>query len=212
MPNDYAPLTLDAGTHLLIDDYLVDDIWMIRRSPEMPAKHLANPILDHNGSTIIYDDEDGVFKMWYGIPIPGTFEGWGAYATSADGIHWEKPELGIVERDGSKKNNVLATNGFGAVLKDPHDPDESRRYKMMTKRKGSKASQGRAFAAFSPDGIHWTDHPGEKSIIRGSSDGNGMVIWDDSIGKYVNFRRPHGGARQPTASPPRTSGSPTPVP
>ncbi len=27
------PMTLDAGPQLLIDDHLVDDIWMIRRSP-----------------------------------------------------------------------------------------------------------------------------------------------------------------------------------
>lgn len=30
-----------AGPQLLIDDHLVDDIWMIRRSPELPVKSLA---------------------------------------------------------------------------------------------------------------------------------------------------------------------------
>ena len=34
------------------------------------------------------------------------------YATSRDGVHWERPELGLVEFGGSKANNiVLATHG-----------------------------------------------------------------------------------------------------
>ena len=183
-------LELTPGPQLLIDDYLVDDIWCIRRSPEQPVKHMQNPIMDCPGGTIIYDEEDRVFKFWYGIGIPGTFEAMGGYAVSTDGITWEKPDLGLVEVDGSRSNNFIQTDGFGSVLKDPHDPDPSRRYKMMTKRKGSETTGGRAFAAFSPDGIHWTNHPGERSIIRNSCDGNGMVIYDESIGKYVNFRRP----------------------
>ena len=33
-----------CGTQLLIDDYAVDDIWRLRRSPELPDKHLNNPV------------------------------------------------------------------------------------------------------------------------------------------------------------------------
>lgn len=175
---------------LFIDDHLIDDLWLLRRAPEEPVRHLGNPLLPHGGGTIIYDREEQVFKMWYGIPIPGTHEARGAYALSSDGLRWEKPPLGLVEHEGSRRNNLLATDGFGHVLKDPHDPDPARRYKMMTKRKATAASDGRAFAAFSPDGIRWHDHPGEKSIIRDSSDGNGCVLYDEALGRYVNFRRP----------------------
>ena len=31
-------------TQLLIDDYVVDDLWRIRRSAELPDKHLNNPV------------------------------------------------------------------------------------------------------------------------------------------------------------------------
>ena len=82
-------------TQLLIDDHIVDDIWLIRRAPEMPVKHLNNPVFDvRGGNTIIYDEEERIFKMWYGIAIPGTFEARAAYAVSDDGIHWDKPDLG----------------------------------------------------------------------------------------------------------------------
>lgn len=188
METPFRVLEIGTTPQLLIDDYVVEDVWMIRRSPEEPVKHLGNPIFPA-GDTVIYDDEEKLFKMWYGIGIPGTFEAKGAYAVSSDGLHWEKPELGLVEADGSTRNNLIETTGFGSVLKDPHDPDPARRYKMMTKRAGTPESEGRAFAAFSPDGIHWKDHPGEKSILRASNDGNGMVLRDDSTGKYINFRR-----------------------
>lgn len=182
----------EAGTEtqLLIDDHIIDDVWNLRRAPETPVKHLANPVFQHRCGTVIYDREEKIFKMWYGIPIPGAHEFRGAYAVSADGINWEKPELGLVEYEGSLKNNLISTNGFGEVIKDPRDPDPSRRYKMMTKRKATPVSEGRAFASFSADGVCWRDHPGEKSIIRGSSDGNGCVVYDESSGCYVNFRRP----------------------
>ena len=36
-------------TQLLIDDHVVDEIWLIRRAPEMPVKHLNNPVLDDVG-------------------------------------------------------------------------------------------------------------------------------------------------------------------
>ncbi len=188
--NKINVIEVGTKTQLLLDDHLIDDVWMVRRAPETPVKHLANPILPNSGGTVIYDREDKIFKMWYGIPIPGTHEARGAYAFSSDGVNWEKPELGLVEYNGSRKNNVLTTNGFGHVLKDPRDPNPNRRYKMMTKRKATAVSDGRAFAAFSPDGIHWQDHPGEKSIVRGSSDGNGCVLYDESSGRYINFRRP----------------------
>ena len=178
-------------TQLLIDDHVVDEIWLIRRAPEMPVKYLNSPVFDEVwGNTIIYDEEERIFKMWYGIPIPGTYEARGAYAVSDDGIQWEKPDMGLVEYEGSMKNNLIGTNGFGSILKDHWDPDPQRKYKMMTKRKSTEVSEGRAFAAFSADGIHWQDHPGEKAIVRGSGDGNGMVLYDETIRKYVNFRRP----------------------
>ena len=38
------PLTIGCDPQLLMDDHVVDDIWMIRRSPELPVRSLDNPI------------------------------------------------------------------------------------------------------------------------------------------------------------------------
>lgn len=194
--------TTEVGTktQLLLDDHVIDDVWMIRRAPEVPVKHLGNPIFPSAG-TVIHDTDERIFKMWYSVSIPGATMSLGAYAFSRDGIHWEKPDLGFDgagfatarghRYESAGDRNLLHTNGFGPVLKDPHDLDPERRYKMMTKRDGTAESHGgRAFAAFSPDGIHWQDYPSERSIVRNSNDGNGMVVYDEGLGKYINFRRP----------------------
>ncbi len=62
------------------------------------------------------------------------------YAESKDGIHWTKPELGLVEFRGSRKNNICLIEGepfsltrvndFLSVLHEPEDPDPARRFKV----------------------------------------------------------------------------------
>src|SRR5262245_20745340 len=57
------------------------------------------------------------------------------YATSKDGVNWEKPNLGLVEFNGSKNNNIVDFRdplhwSTAAMLYDPEDPDPARRYKL----------------------------------------------------------------------------------
>ena len=54
------------------------------------------------------------------------------YAVSQDGINWEKPNLQIVEYEGSKDNNIIWQGPHGAgVCYDPFDEKAERRYKML---------------------------------------------------------------------------------
>ena len=52
-----------------------------------------------NGMNVMYDEEERVFKMWYGVMrYEGQLSDGSrklAYATSTDGIHWDKPNLEI---------------------------------------------------------------------------------------------------------------------
>lgn len=79
------------------------------------------------------------------------------YATSTDGVNWEKPDLGLVEYNGSKRNNIVAFDepglwSTGAVLYDPEDPDPNRRFKMAY-----EAGENKLFCvAFIGDGLRWT--------------------------------------------------------
>jgi hypothetical protein len=120
-------------------------------------KHPENPVLrrgpagapDH-GHALMYGSVlhiDGKFRMWYLGMIEKTIErgqvpGWWrpmCYAESDDGVHWTKPELGLEELKGSKKNNICLIEGephsltrvndFLTVIHDLADPDPARRYK-----------------------------------------------------------------------------------
>jgi hypothetical protein len=64
------------------------------------------------GSVIV--EPDGLLRMWYFAfnteRRPDELDRGGyAYAESRDGIHWDKPDLGVVEFRGSKRNNLFYT-------------------------------------------------------------------------------------------------------
>lgn len=203
MQGRYRLAEVGCATQLLIDDHVVDDVWMLRRVPEMPARHPGNPL---RIAPSLYDADERLFKAWYPVftedpeDDPGNQALYArAYAVSQDGFEWHEPELGIVERDGSKRNNLIDTSAmrgeFGVALKDTHDPDPRKRYKGTIKRwyhhvDPERRGGGRLFAAYSADGLDWRLYPGERSIIRDSNDGNGCFLYDQRIGRYVNFRRP----------------------
>lgn len=104
---------------------------------------------------------DGELRMWY-LGGGSLYEN-GAirpmYATSRDGVNWEKPALGLVEYGGNRNNNVLdfrgGTIGMSAlpVLYDPDDPNPDRRFKVAFE----ADIYGNCLAVgFSPDGLRWT--------------------------------------------------------
>jgi hypothetical protein len=126
----------------------------------VPAtKHPENPVLrrgpegapDH-GHAVLYGTviKDGdKFRMWYlGMFEPALAKGnapgmWRpmCYAESADGVHWTKPELGLVDFNGGRKNNICLIEGepfaltrvndFLSVLHEPEDPNPARRFKAV---------------------------------------------------------------------------------
>ena len=104
----------------LHDDYLVAETQGLTLTPGTIRKHPANPILvkdkpwevgNLNYTCVMQDREEGLYKMWYQVirrkPGGGGNESWCMYATSKDGLQWEKPSLGIVEYQGSKANNIV---------------------------------------------------------------------------------------------------------
>ena len=58
-------------------------------------------------------------------------------ATSKDGRTWQRPDLGLVEYNGSRSNNLVDLMGGRShvtactVFHEPDDPDPERRFKMM---------------------------------------------------------------------------------
>ena len=49
------------------------------------------------------------------------------YATSRDGVHWEKPNLGKVEFNGNRSNNILPAENWPPTFEDAHETDPAKR-------------------------------------------------------------------------------------
>lgn len=107
-------------------------------------------------------------------------------ATSDDGIHFERPKLGLYEFEGSKENNIvlLASQGHNfCVFRDDNPearPDQ--RYKAV-------GGGGKLFGFVSPDGIHWEKIQQEPLAITGAFDSINVPFWDACAGCYRLFSR-----------------------
>ena len=169
-------LNTDAGRRdgfLLADG--IDATYHVARRVCQARKHPNNPVLPlgdihewdatqarpWESPTVIWDDQDRVFKAWYSGSDVTTDRWWvTGYATSPDGLTWDKPQLGLHEYRGSTANNIVV-NGYGPVLKDLAEPDPAKRYKMIKRGPTPRevATKLGARANYSPDGIHWTEGP-----------------------------------------------------
>lgn len=220
---------------LFLDDYLIDSLGNLQRTVNQPVKHPDNPVLKREHpweafrvqvyGTVLYDPEARLFKAWY-MNIPATaadkitVQGQRrpghatllSYATSKDGVVWEKPVLNLVDFEGSTANNMIAPDlynpeGF-SVLYEPNDPNPDRRYKafywdhgrgplMMWEGQelyGEGPDDG-MHVAFSPDGIRWTPFAGNPVMKHGSDTGQ-CVLYDPVLGRYVAFGRFGAGGRK----------------
>lgn len=119
------------------------------RHPANPVLRCGSPGSPDGTHALIYGsvlEVDGRFRMWYLGMFEATWDhsttGWWrpmCYAESDDGVHWTKPELGLVEFAGGGANNICRivpegsllarVNDFLSVLHDPDEPDPERRYK-----------------------------------------------------------------------------------
>ena len=131
--------SLDHRKRLFVDMDDVERQENVTRVFHQAEKYGTHPVLkqeapweQHSGMTaaVIFDAEEQIFKAWYmaGHYAPEC-EHVQCLALSPDGIHWERPSLGIHEALGSKANNIVipATHHEGqdhweTMLKDPPRP------------------------------------------------------------------------------------------
>jgi hypothetical protein len=120
-----------------------------------------------------------LWRMWYSSfdhKYKNDADCFLCYATSPDGEHWEKPELGLVDYQGSKENNVLSHAGVvGATIFLDRDAPVGERYKMVF----TKFVNNRwpVFGGTSPDALHWTF--GETPLLDFNSDTQQSCFRDD---------------------------------
>ena len=193
-----------SGKQLFIDDRIIARMQGLTRVLNQPVKHPRNPLAvpdlpweEHgfyaNGS-VIYDEQDKLFKAWIhlwkhkGKELAAT-TGLYAYMTSTNGVDWKKPLVNTTEKT-NRIEPPAGSNGFSGqgVMKDLHDPNPARRYKMLynSKPDGTDKSLQNG-AAYSPDGITWTAEPSNPLIPFG--DTQSAPVWDPARRSYLGFVR-----------------------
>ncbi len=212
----------EVRRHLLLDERVVEEVHNAELTLGTIIKHDANPLFgedkpwemrfDNLYANVLFDEEDQQYKVWYSpFIVDHSAKGMSAqqwketkyqapfdremalcYASSKDGILWTKPELGLVDYNGSKANNILwrgsgntrakkaGPHGSG-VFKDIDDPDPKRRYKALLKSEILSV-------AFSSDGIDW-----EPAIScpesNSAGDTHNNAFWAPTLDKYVGITR-----------------------
>ncbi|MBI3923585.1 MAG: hypothetical protein HY318_19355 [Armatimonadetes bacterium] len=212
---------MPSKTELFLDDELIEMTPGVTRKIHPPTKHRLNPVMrpEHwwEGNHVmplatLYDPEEKLFKMWYRtgpLDHPEEAEGhasYTAYATSIDGLHWEKPLLGAVELAGQRDHNVVLVSAglnpgavwqaqgkkafIRSVVRHPDPRDESEKYVCML---FDQVLPG-AFLGYSADGIHWRTEtePFWRTLVDATAWGDDTLmtlLYDHLKQRWVMYRR-----------------------
>ena len=201
---DDTPGSIQVGAQkrLTWDDSLLDKADGIRFEMHQPRRTGEKNLIGDKpweswqiGGMSSLLHENGKFRLWYGVShgIRHGEEYAVAYAESQDGIHWTKPELGLVEYAGSKKNNLVVaySSVIGQVFVDPHAM-AGEKYKMLAAIYPTKDTDPKRYLTLlsSPDGIVWSK--AERNVVREGNfalDTQSQAYWDRDRKSYVLFTR-----------------------
>lgn len=193
--------------------------------------------LDNLDANIIFDEEEKIFKCWYSSFIidertsvtplflrtstnnywsvrPNGRETGVCYAESKDGIKWEKPNLGIIEFNGSKNNNIVVRDySYVNMNKYNYVPNTNDSFKTLIADNGmfcgpvgtgifkdlheyDPMKRYKMFGkfheticvSFSKDGLNW-ENPIPCLEIDATADTHSNALWVPELNKYVGITR-----------------------
>lgn len=191
----------DAKAASSVTELFLDNNWLevtpsVSRRLHPPRKHPLNPVVRqerwYEGNliqpyTTMYDEDDRLFKMWarsgseWQSARLGEHAAVVAYYVSTDGVHWQRPELGVTEVAGRRDHNIVFTGDMvspapprrgrpGYVETGPPTPQGKKALLWSVARHPRPRSAGERFVglaivqdhrrgahlATSPDGVRWS--------------------------------------------------------
>lgn len=202
---------LQAGKHLVMDNFSVADTFRLKRTVHNPIKDPVEPVFVPEkpwensviAGKIIFDQEKNLWRMWYvaydhsaekvrkslkkskygNVGEPQTF--FLSYAESNDGICWERPELDVYP------GTNICFKGYSdvvnsTILYNPEAPEEQRY--ILVNRDWYSDQVGGIYIAYSNDGIHWK-YTDTKPLIHGESDCNNACVYNEEKKVYMLYMR-----------------------
>jgi hypothetical protein len=200
------PDAIDIGSRreLFVDHRLIGRLQGVRLKLHEPRP--AGAAVKYDGPaderfcfyTTILKDGDR-YRMYYrGHPGSDWTKSVTCYAESCDGNMWIKPSLGLVEVNGTRKNNAILPAGeaFAPFLDGRPGVPRDERFKANLN------APGGLMGYVSGDGIHW--RPVKKELlIRGTLpnhfDSQNVMFWSEAEQCYLVYARHMVGGKRATA-------------
>jgi len=197
--NEPGPVRLGSRKHVFIDNSLISTATGAVVKVNPPARiEKVHFTIDQpweseagGGPSIhiqsVVDMDDKVCFAYSNGGLWNTQENPIAIAFSEDGLHVEKPDLNLVDFQGSTHNNiVMVYSGQGGIFKDTNPaapPEELYKFTCFSMERG-------VILFTSPDCIHWKRN---ETLMLFSDVGGGVeTYWDDQLGCYTSYMRHEG--------------------
>jgi hypothetical protein len=195
------PVDIGSRLELFVDDHLIGETkgdvhrQLMRPEPKEVVFETGEPWEGNtSGYYTVFQDGDlyrMIYRGWqHDAKMKASHKEVTCYAESKDGIHWKKPNLGLFEWNGSKKNNIVwlspGTHNFTAFRdENPKTPAQSQ-FKAF----GGVGSFGGGLVPFeSPDCTHWKLTQKKPVITNGAFDSQNLAFWDTDRHEYRAYWR-----------------------
>ena len=192
--NTETPVDIGEDRQLFVDDYWIADSTGVERVLHSPTRQDIALEPEHPWevgglSYLIAFPDQGKFRGWYRADpqLQDTdYNSITCYAESEDGINWTKPNVGLIEFNGSKDNNIVWMEpGINlAPFKDGNpDAKPEERYKAFIRVRRVM------HALSSPDGLRWKMMREEPIHTDYPFDTLNIPFWDMWRKEYVGYFR-----------------------
>jgi hypothetical protein len=151
-PDDVSdlPIKIDSCRQLFIDDYLIASKENLTREFHKPKKHPQNPVIEGVVTAVLYDEDNGKFRLYR--RGDGRFRKYGSkqYMESNNGVNWKVPDLGPEERPLFDPPGVIA-----GIWRNPVADGPEKYYEAVLFRRDMQEDKKGFFLYHSADGLRW---------------------------------------------------------
>lgn len=202
-----TPASVGLRWELFIDDFLIEQARDAALALQPPRRAEVVLVTDApwEGPTSAYFTvlKDGeIIRLYYRGSVAGSdhsIDQVTCVAESRDGIHFTRPNLGLIEVRGSKANNIVwkgvESHNFAPFLDSNPAARADERYKALggVKQKGENwhqgATSGGLYAFASADGLRWRKLREEPVLTQGAFDSLNLAFWDPARNRYACYSR-----------------------
>lgn len=211
-----APIDIGSRLELMLDEHLIARfVGDAALRLHQPVRREVCFVTDQPGEgnaagylTVIHDG--GEYRMYHRLWNLGDIVDESALvpiavAISNDGLAWRRPDLGLVEYRGSRRNNIVLApqppqskgeHGFSPFIDANPACRPEHRYKAIG---GGRPCRAGVYAFISSDGLRWRLLQQSPIITEGAFDSQNLAFWDAVRGEYRayvrDFRNPLTGKR-----------------